>query len=405
MALYKWLHPGLRIKRWISLCTLGVVLCSLGFVLTLQKAQEVSGSLFVVFGIAAVTIGIRKIIKSIISLLAPHQEGQLLNLMYNRGVLSGGPKIVAIGGGTGLSVLLQGLKERTSNITAVVAVTDDGGSSGRLSEQFKVLPPGDIRSCLVALADAEPMMQNLFQFRFSESKSDLSGHSFGNLFILAMAKITGDFEKAVRESSRILNIRGRVVPSTLEAGRLMALHADGKFIEGETNISSYPAHIERLFLKPERIAATTDAIHAIREADAIVLGPGSLYTSVMPNLLIQDLLSEIVRKQVPKIYVCNIMTQPNETSHLRSDYDHVKALVENTQVEVLTHCIVNAGKIPESLIERYTKDGSYPLKRDSDHIRAMGYQVIESDLVHPVNYVRHNARRLAKIITEIAQKK
>jgi uncharacterized cofD-like protein len=405
MGFYKWLYPGLRIKRWVFLLAAGVVLVSMGFVVTLIESQETVGSLFVVGGIFAVVVSVRKILKSVITFLAPNQEGQLLNIMYHRGVLASGPRVVAVGGGTGLSVLLHGLKERTSNITAIVTVADDGGSSGRLRDQFGVLPPGDIRNCLVALADAEPLMQELFQFRFKEGASDLSGHSFGNLFILAMAKITGDFEKAVRESSRILNIRGRVVPSTLSAVTLAAHHADGRVTDGETKISACGSPIERIFLKPDSVPAAEDALQAVRSADVIVFGPGSLYTSVLPNLLIENLLAEIIASRAPKIYVCNIMTQPRETSHLRSDFDHVEALVKNTQPEVLTHVVVNNGRVPQALADRYIHEGAYPLKNEAERIRGLGYKVVEADLVRGVDVVRHNSRRLAKIITEIAARK
>lgn len=405
MGFYKWLYPGLRLKRWIALCSLGIMFCSMGFVVTLIQGQETSGSLFVVFGIVCVVVSIRKIIKSVTTLLAPHQEGQLLNILYQRSVLSSGPRIVAIGGGTGLSVLLQGLKERTANLTAIVAVTDDGGSSGRLRNQFNVLPPGDIRNCLVALADSEPLMRDLFRFRFKEGASDLAGHNFGNLFILAMTKTTGDFEKAIRESSRILNIRGRVVPATLSPVTLVGQHADETISEGETKIASYPSAVEKIFLKPERIAATEDALTAIRQADAIVLGPGSLYTSILPNLLIEDLLAEVLRTRVPRIFVCNLMTQSYETNHLSSDFDHVQALANHTSENVMTHCIVNTGKIPQALMKQYTDEGARSLINESQKIRELGYQVVEADLVKNVDYVRHNTRKLAKIISEIAQKK
>jgi len=405
MGLYKWLYPGLRLKRWVALCSLGILFCSMGFVVTLIEDQEASGSLFVVLGIFCVVVSIRKIIKSVTMLLAPHQEGQLLNILYHRSVLYSGPRIVAIGGGTGLSVLLQGLKERTSNLTAIVTVTDDGGSSGRLRNQFNVLPPGDIRNCLVALADSEPMMRDLFRFRFKEGASDLSGHNFGNLFILAMTKTTGDFEKAIRESSRILNIRGRVVPATLSPVTLVGQHADETLTEGETRIASYPSRLEKIFLKPEKAAATEDAILAIRQADAVVLGPGSLYTSILPNLLIEDILSELTRLRAPKIFICNLMTQAHETNHLKSDFDHVEALVKQASDQVITHCVVNTGRIPSALMRHYTEEGARPLENETQKIQAMGYKVLEADLVQNVDFVRHNTRKLAKIVAEIAQKK
>ncbi len=406
MGFFKWFYPGLRIKRWVVLCSFGILFCSMGFVLTIIESQETVGSLFVVAGIIAVITSIRKIIKSIAQALIPSREGDLLNLMYSRGVLNNGPRIVAIGGGTGLSTLLQGLKERTSNLTAIVTVSDDGGSSGRLRSQFNMLPPGDIRNCLVALADAEPMMRELFQFRFGEggpeSNTDLDGHSFGNLFILAMTKITGDFEKAIQESSRILNIRGRVVPSTLSRVTLVAEHADGTRSEGETQIASHPSPIERIALRPERCGAADEALAAIERADAIVFGPGSLFTSILPNLLIDDLLKAVIATSVPRIYVCNIMTQPRETSGLDSDFKHLDTLVRHTCPELISHCVVNAGHVAPRLLETYKAQDSFPLRPEGHKIRELGYQVVEADLVAGTDFIRHNPRKLAKIITEIA---
>jgi uncharacterized cofD-like protein len=403
MGFFKWLYPGLKLKRWVILCSLGVLTCSMGFVMTIVESQETAGSLLVVAGLAAVVISIRKMVKSVTAVLMPSREGELLNILYSRGVLSSGPRIVAIGGGTGLSVLLQGLKERTSNLTAIVTVTDDGGSSGRLRNQFKVLPPGDIRNCLVALADAETMMRELFQYRFSqESASDLGGHSFGNLFILAMTQITGDFERAIRESSRILNIRGRVIPSTLTPVALVAEHADGTRQEGETVIAAHGSRIDHLALQPQDCRATEEAIEAVRRADAIVFGPGSLYTSVLPNLLIRDLREAILATSVPRIYVCNIMTQPHETSHLATDFQHVDALIRHTCPELISHCIVNTGRVPPALEAAYAERSSYPLKSEADKIRALGYEVIGTDLVSSADFVRHNPRKLAKIVAEIA---
>src|SRR3989338_2949771 len=341
MGLFKWLYPGMRIKRWVFLCCFGIILCSMGFVLTITEVQKTSGSLVVLLGVGLVAVSIRKIIKSVVTVLLPRRESELVNIMYQKRYLERGPRIVAIGGGSGLSVLLHGLKEFTSNITAVVTVADDGGSSGRLRSQFNIPPPGDIRNCLVALADAEPMMSDLFQFRFQES-SDLEGHSFGNLFILAMLRITGDFEKAIKESSKILAIRGRVLPATLKKVTLLAQHRDGTQTEGESNISKVRSPIERLYLKPEGCSATEDALQAIQNADAIVIGPGSLYTSILPNLLIEDLAAALARTSVPKIYICNIMTQPHETDHF-SVFGHVNTIAEHTRSDILSNVLVNNG--------------------------------------------------------------
>ena len=400
MGLFKWLYPGMRVKRWILLCCFGVILCSMGFVLTVMESQKTSGSLIVLLGTGIVAISIRKIIKSVVTVLLPQRENELVNIMYQKRYLDRGPRIVVIGGGSGLAVLLHGLKQFTSNITAVVTVADDGGSSGRLRSQFNMPPPGDIRNCLVALADAEPMMSDLFQFRFQESGA-LEGHNFGNLFILAMLKVTGDFEKAIKESSKILAIRGRVVPATLKTVSLVAQHKDGTLTEGESNISKVRSPIERLYLKPEDCGATEDALQAIQNADAIVIGPGRLYTSILPNILIEDLALALARASAPKIYICNIMTQPHETDHF-SVFDHVNTIVEHSRPDVLSHVLVNVGQIPQPLLKKYANEEALPVELDIAKVKNLGYTVIEANIVNSVDTIRHNPRRVSKVIVDIA---
>jgi uncharacterized cofD-like protein len=280
-----------------------------------------------------------------------------------------------------------------------VTVGDDGGSSGRLRTQFNIPPPGDIRNCLVALADAEPLMGDLFQFRFKES-GELEGHSFGNLFILAMLKITGDFEKAIREASKILAIRGRVVPSTVKIVTLVARHRDGSVTTGESNISKSRKPIERLTLRPAGCSAAADALEAIRSADGIVVGPGSLYTSILPNLLIEDLAGAMAGTSAPKIYVCNVMTQPHETDDF-SAFDHVNTLIEHTRPEVLSHVIVNTGQVPKDMLIKYEKEEAYPVAADLAKIRSLGYEVVEDNIVTFGDMVRHNPRRVSRIVLEI----
>ena len=399
MGLFKWLYPGMRVKRWVFLCCFGMILCSMGFVLTIIDNQKTSGSLVVLLGVGVVAVSIRKIIKSVVTVILPQRESELVNIMYQKRYLERGPRIVAIGGGSGLPVLLHSLKELTSNITAVVTVGDDGGSSGRLRSQFNMPPPGDIRNCLVALADAEPMMSDLFQFRFQES-GELEGHNFGNLFILAMLKVTGDFEKAIKESSKILAIRGRVVPSTLKRITLVAQHKDGSQTEGESKISKVRSRIERLYIKPEGCAATEDALEAIQTADAIVIGPGSLYTSILPNLLIEDISGALARSSAPKIYICNVMTQPHETD-FHTAFDHINAIIEHSRPEVLSHIVVNTGPIPQGILDKYAKEEAYPVVVDTAKIKGLGYTIIESELITVKDIVRHNPRRLVKIIADI----
>ena len=402
MGMFKWLYPGMRVKRWVLLCCFGIILCSMGFVLTVTEVRTTSGSLVVLLGAALVAISIRKIIKSVVTVLLPSRENELVNIMYQKRYLERGARIAVIGGGSGLAVLLHGLKEFTSNITAIVTVADDGGSSGRLRSQFNIPPPGDIRNCLVALADAEPMMSDLFQFRFQES-GELEGHNFGNLFILAMLKVNGgDFEKAIKESSKILAIRGRVVPSTLKRVTLVAQHENGTQTIGESNISKVKSHIQHLYLKPDGCAATEDAIEAIQSADAIVIGPGSLYTSILPNLLIEEITNALVRATQPKIYICNVMTQPHETDHM-SMFDHVNAIIEHTRPEVISHVIVNNGQLPEKILAKYAESEAYPVKEDAAKIRALGYEVIEDNMVSFLDTVRHNPRRVSKLILDILQ--
>jgi uncharacterized cofD-like protein len=404
MGLFKWLYPGMRVKRWVLLCVFGIILCSMGFVLTITDIQKYSGSLIVLTGVVFVAVSIRKIIKSVVTVLLPKRENELVNIMYQKRYLERGPRIVVIGGGSGLSILLHGLKEFTSNITAVVTVADDGGSSGRLRSQFNIPPPGDIRNCLVALADAEPMMSDLFQFRFQGESGEFEGHNFGNLFILAMLKVTGDFEKAIKESSKILAIRGRVVPSTLKRVSLVAQHKDGTQTEGESNISKVKSPITRLYLKPEGCGATEDALEAIANADAIVIGPGSLYTSVLPNILIDDMAEALANTHAPKIYICNVMTQPHETDHMTA-FDHVNTIIEHSRPDVLSHVIVNNGEIPQNVLQRYTKGDAFPVAVDTAKIRSLGYKVIEANIINCVDTIRHNPRRVCKTIMDILNSK
>ena len=289
--------------------------------------------MILLLGIIILIMGIKRLMQAFIAAIMPaSRENELVDILYQRKQLSRGPKIVSVGGGTGLATLLTGLKEYTSNITAIVTVADDGGSSGRLRQQFDILPPGDIRNCLVALADASTMMRDLFQFRF-EKGSDLAGHNFGNLFITVMTRLTGDFEKAIRETSKVLALRGQVIPSTLNNVVLVAEHKDGSVTEGEDKIPKANKPIDKVFLRPAGSEATPEALRAIREADLIVLGPGSLYTSIIPNLLIKEITGAIAASRAMKVYVCNVMTQPGETDGYTAS-NHIKALIEHSHPRV-----------------------------------------------------------------------
>ena len=349
-----------------------------------------------IFGIFLVYTAIKNILRTFVRALMPPAHSDLASLMYEsrrRDFLSRGPRIVAIGGGTGLSVLLSGLKLHSSNVTAIVTVTDTGGSSGILRDELDVLPPGDIRNCLVALADTEPLIRDLFQYRFEEG--GLKGHSFGNLFITALSKVTGDFERAIKESSKVLAIRGRVMPSTLNHVSLVGEFADGHVVEGETNITAYGKSIKRVSLKPADCPATEEALEAIESAELIVMGPGSLYTSILPNLLIKDIREKIVESDALKIFVINIMTQPGETDHY-SACDHLEALISHTDPRIADICFVSTQTIPKSILARYKDSSSFPIHMDTARIKSKGYEVLGGELLKVDGQVRHDPEKLAK---------
>ena len=314
-----WLIPGLQVKRWFAMIFLGTLFMTIGFLIlcdikpvfyTMQFIKKVAMNVsteWTAFAIIMFGAGIffKGWQKTNLSMLGMKDDTSMLEALYRRRKLNRGPKIVAVGGGTGLSMLLRGIKNITNNITAVVTVGDDGGSSGRLREDMGILPPGDIRNCIAALADDENLITKLFQYRF-KSGEGLEGHSFGNLFLTALCAITGDMVRAVKESSNVLSIRGRVLPSTLDDMKLVAEMEDGRIIHGESNIPEAHGKIKRLFTDPSHCHALEDVITAIKDADLIILGPGSLYTSVIPNLLISEISQEIANP-MPKKYMSAIL--------------------------------------------------------------------------------------------------
>ncbi|MBU0605559.1 MAG: YvcK family protein [Candidatus Omnitrophica bacterium] len=399
---FKWLYPGMWVKRWILLSVFGIIMISMGFVVMLLEQNPKSklyATVIILVGIVAVVTGIKRIIKSFVTVFLPEREGELVDRVYLKRVLDRGPRITVIGGGTGLSTMLHGLKEYTSNITAVVTVADDGGSSGRLRKDFNMLPPGDIRNCLVALADAEPLMGKLFQFRF-EDGGDLKGHSFGNLFIAAMTKVAGSFDAAIKESSKVLAIRGSVVPSTLDKAVLVAEHIDGHETVGETSISKANSPIRRISLRPGNCRATSEAIEAIRKADAVVLGPGSLYTSIIPNLLVGNIYRELIASKAIKVYVCNVMTQKGETDGYKAS-DHMRAIIDHTAAGIINYCIVNTARISAYMLKKYESEYSYPVVADIENLKKLKAKAVEAHIISTKDYVRHDSVRLAKIIIDL----
>jgi uncharacterized cofD-like protein len=417
---FKWLSPGLFVKRWLLLSAGGFCLAVLGGaiwvkltpiyrllgfvsrfleILTNIIPHYISGPLALILGTFLVLWGQSRTVGSITNVLKPDNDEELVDMLLTRRRLNRGPKIVAIGGGTGLSTLLRGLKQYSNNITAIVTVADDGGSSGRLRREIGVLPPGDIRNCLAALADEEKLLTELFQYRF-EAGTGLSGHSFGNLFLTAMSEITGDLEKAVTASSQVLAIRGTVLPATLSDVSLWAEMEDGRLIEGESNIPLAGGRIRHIGCLPENPPALPAAIAAIKEADYIIIGPGSLYTSIIPNLLVPEIASAIAKAKVPRIYVCNIMTQPGETEDY-SVADHIKA-IDNVCHGKLFDAVLVHRKIPSpELLKRYAEENSYPVYVDREIIHQLGRRVVIANIMdeqNSINSIRHDSNQLARVL-------
>ena len=418
----RWLEPGLGVKRWIALMGGGIFLVSVGAVLIVNfKLLDVLGVAVVraidmvyivtghvispifigivllLLGTGIIVYGMRETIGAIVDVFLPRGDPRLVEMILKQRQLQRGPRIVVLGGGTGLSTLLRGLKRVSTNLTAVVTVFDDGGSSGRLRREQGILPPGDIRNCLVALAEAEPLLTKLFTHRFKGG--DLDGHSFGNLFIASMTQVTGDLETAVKECSKVLAIRGRVLPTTLRDVVLCAEMADADLaIVGEGGSGHA---IRRVFLKPARVPALQDVLEAIAEADLIVLGPGSLYTSVLPNLLVDGVVEALRRSPALKVYVCNVMTQQGETRGFRAS-DHVRVLLEQGGKGLFDYVLVNTRRPRnQALLARYSQEGAEPVEPDVEAIRAFGLRPVSEDLISEEELVRHDPRKITAVLLQL----
>ena len=325
---------------------------------------------------------------------------------------SHGLNVVALGGGTGLSTLLRGLKEFVprrredaskdlqpiSDLTAIVTVTDDGGSSGRLRREHRILPPGDIRNCMVALSQDEALLGHLFQYRFHTGRG-LIGHNFGNLFLAALTHVTGDFAEAVRVSSKVLAIRGRIFPSTVSMVSLVATMEDGSRVHGETRITAAHKRIKKIALLPRSVRPLPKAVEAIREADLILLGPGSLYTSILPNLLIPEIANAIAKAQAPRVYIANLMTQPGETTGY-SLAEHLRAIELHTKRRIIDWVIANRHPVSPEVARRYRRQGALPVNVDLGEIQKLGYRVVLDNLLEEHGVIRHNSRRLAQLLLE-----
>ncbi|WP_223592081.1 gluconeogenesis factor YvcK family protein [Neobacillus bataviensis] len=307
------------------------------------------------------------------------------------------PRIVVIGGGTGLPVLLRGLKQYPVDITAIVTVADDGGSSGRLREDLHIPPPGDIRNVLASLSDVEPLVEEMFQHRFKTS-NELSGHSLGNLILAAMTSITGNFVHAIQEMSKILNVRGKVLPAANQSVILHAEMEDGTIVSGESKIPYSGKKIKKVFMTPTKIRPLPETIQAIRQADLIIIGPGSLYTSILPNLLVPRLGDEVCRSHAKKVYICNLMTQAGET-HGYSASDHVKALYDHMSCAFIDTILVNNEEVPPDVQLRYKEELAQPVAYDLPELFELGIEVVHAEIAYLENgALRHDPKKVAKIL-------
>jgi len=403
----KWFYPGLKIKRWVALLFLSLfflIFSSIRFFLDSYLILKIFDLILFIFSLVFFFLGMRSLTRSFFEVIYTTKNNkEVIDIIYEKRFLSKGPKIVVVGGGTGVSTILEGLKEYTSNITAVVAVADEGGSSGRLREEFGMLPPGDIRNCLVSLAEAPQLMRDLFQYRFKEGEG-IKGHSFGNLFITAMTQVTGSFEAAVKESSIVLAISGRVLPSSLDRIRLKAEYSDGTAKVGEDKIPDGEKAIEKMCLIPKEAKPNPEAIEAIKEAEIIILGPGSLFTSIIPNLLIEGISEEIAKSEAIKLYLCNVMTQRGETDGFTAS-DHLNKLISHAKRNIVNCCLVNSGRLNYNLLVKYAEERSFPVIFDRESLRKMGIEAFEADIVSKSNYLRHDSKKTAREIVSIYNEK
>ncbi len=412
---FTWFLPGMHIKRWLALLMVGVAIMGLGlayilrevyvtytfpdfaYYLTLQFIPRITrGLLFMGGATSLIMFAVWKLNTSLLSAFIGARRGDesIARTIYNHRSSNRGPKIVAIGGGTGLSTLLRGLKPYTQNITAIVTVADDGGSSGRLRKELGMLAPGDLRQCISALAEAEPLMTELFQYRFAEG-SGLEGHSFGNLFIAAMADVTGNFETAIKETGRVLAVRGEIMPATLSHVTLSATTEDDDLVYGESSISAHGRQIRELRIHPPHVRAYVGAVRAILEADLVVVGPGSLYTSVLPNLLVEDLRKALELTRAHRMYVCNVATQPGETDGF-SVADHYEALTRHVGAGLFDCVLANShigAPIPPSAAAIPVANGRAAEQRAPQPIRT-----VYADVVDHENGYRHDSKKLGYAI-------
>ncbi|HEY0604236.1 MAG TPA: uridine diphosphate-N-acetylglucosamine-binding protein YvcK [Herpetosiphonaceae bacterium] len=423
----KWFYPGMHVKRWLLLLLVGITLAALGVSFVLRELYA-AGFRFpawtyyvtlqfwprwvraIILGLlsgACLLIALKQLSRSLLSVLpASDQPGSLADLVYQQRRGLSGPRIVAIGGGHGLSTLLSGLKVHTAHITAIVNVADDGGSSGRLRREFGVLPPGDIRRCIAALAEEESLMTQLFEYRFDQGEG-LRGHTFGNLFITALNNITGSFDQAVKAASGVLAVRGRVLPPTLEDVTLVAdlqvpVGEAARTIRGESLIGKGGHPIRRVFLDPPTPAAYPDAVAAIKQADLIILGPGSLFTSILPVLLVDEVRAAICDSRALRVYVCNVATEPGETDRFGVQA-HLEALLEYVGPDCIDFALANSNRDPADNFAPEWKGRTEIVPFDIDEACPM--QVVAANIINPANPLRHDPEKLARELMRLLRER
>lgn len=411
----EWLTPGLGLKRWLLLAAVGGILLvySVLFGIGVLWSPKLMDGLGMGWlhgrRAAALLLSVDGAVVAATALLYGLRRAWLFQRTTPESAseiraasrLARGPRVVAVGGGNGLAALLRGLKSYTSNLTAVVTMADDGGSSGLLRQAMGMPPPGDLRNCLVALADDESMMSRLFQYRFPD-EGGLRGHSFGNLFMAALSEVTGDFEHAVREATQVLKVRGRVLPSTLDDVVLHAQLEGGAQVSGESTITASERLPRRVWLTPEAPRGVPQAVAAIVRAELVVLGPGSLYTSVIPNALVPQVRAALAETRALVVYVCNVMTEPGETDGY-SAADHVEALHRHGLAGVIDSVLVNDASLSGEILESYERFGSHQVEVDEARIRALGVRLVRADVAAESSVVRHESGRLAQALLRLVR--
>jgi uncharacterized cofD-like protein len=405
----RWLTPGLQIKRWLLLLMVSELVLVLGVAYALKEIYQTTtlpyaffyitlqflpywarAIIFGIFGVGLLLVSYLKLTQSVLGPFLPgNSTSSIVEVIHQFRLRGRGPRIVAIGGGTGLSSLLRGLKTYTSNLSVIVTVADDGGSSGRLRDEYRILPPGDFRQCLIALADAEPLMKQLFDHRFKEGSLD--GHSFGNLFIMAMADVTGNFEHALRESGKVLAVKGTIIPSTLQDVTLVA-SINGGTVEGESKIPKQNAPISHVFLKPDGAQVNPEAAQAILNAELVIVGPGSLYTSILPNLLVEGMVEAIKASPALKVYICNLAAQPGETDGYGVD-DYLRVIREHVGANLFDFVLVNSNNAHSPT------GGQEPvIFKPADTANQPEVRFIAGDMVNVKIPSHHDSDKLARTI-------